>query len=188
MTAPRPFIGQGSVSPYPKREIVLRIVWSVVQATLFRWSPRPWHRLRIELLRVFGARIPEPRHTRIYPTAQVLFPWKLTLAPRAMVGPYVRIYNIAPVTIGYGANISQYSYLCTGTHDYRFWHMPLVAKPIVLEANVWVGAEVFVGPGVTLGELSVIGARAVVVSDMPPRKICVGHPCRPIKDRPPPEQ
>jgi putative colanic acid biosynthesis acetyltransferase WcaF len=179
----KPYIGQGCVTPYPTREVIWRIVWSFVQATLFRWSPRPWHRLRVELLRAFGANIPHPDKVVIFPTAQVVFPWKLTLHPRSMVGPHVRIYNLAPITLEYGANVSQHTYLCAGTHDFMRWDMPLVAKPIVIGENVWIGADVFVGPGVTIGELCVVGARSVVVRDLPPRKICVGQPCRPIKNR-----
>lgn len=64
--------------------------------------------------------------------------------------------------------------------------MPLVAQPIVIGENAWLGAEVFVGPGVTVGELCVVGARSVVVRDLPARQICVGSPCRPIKPRPDP--
>lgn len=182
----RPYIGEGCVTPYPAREVVLRLLWSCVQATLFRWSPRPWHRFRAELLRLFGAEIPAPGQVVVFPTVQVVFPWKLTLHPRSMVGPHVRVYNLAHITLGYGANISQYTHLCAGTHDFMRWDMPLVAQPIVIGENVWVATEVFVGPGVTIGELSVVGARSVVVRDLPPRKICVGQPCRPVKDRLPP--
>ena len=64
--------------------------------------------------------------------------------------------------------------------------MPLVTQPIVIGENAWLAADVFVGPGVTIGELAVVGARSVVVNDLPARKICVGQPCRPIKDRPEP--
>jgi putative colanic acid biosynthesis acetyltransferase WcaF len=101
-----------------------------------------------------------------------------------MVGPRVRLYNPAPIALGRGATVSQDCHLCSASHDYTRWSMPLTARPITLGDNVWLGADVFVGPGVTIGELSVVGARAVVVRDLPPRKICVGHPCRPIKDRP----
>lgn len=162
------------------------MLWAVVQATLFRWSPRFCHRWRVALLRCFGADIPVPGLVRIYPTASVVFPWKLRLEAGVMVGPQVRLYNLAPITLRCGANLSQHVHLCAGSHDYRRWSMPLVAKPIVVGPNVWIAAEVFVGPGVTIGELAVVGARSVVIRDLPERKVCVGHPCRPVQDRPEP--
>lgn len=180
------YIGEGCITPYPRREVLLRWLWAFVQATIFRWSPRPWHRIRVELLRLFGADIPEPDKVVFFPTAKVVFPWKLTLHARSMVGPHVHLYNLGHITLKYGANISQHTYLCAGTHDYMRWDMPLVTKPIVVGENVWIGAQVFVGPGVTIGELCVVGARSVVVRDLPERKVCVGHPCRPVKDRLPP--
>jgi putative colanic acid biosynthesis acetyltransferase WcaF len=61
--------------------------------------------------------------------------------------------------------------------------MPLVAQPIVIGRNAWLGADVFVGPGVTVGELCVVGARSVVVNDLPARQVCVGSPCRAIRER-----
>ncbi len=64
--------------------------------------------------------------------------------------------------------------------------MPLVARPIVIGENAWLGADVFVGPGVTIGELCVVGARSVVVKDLPPGTVCAGNPCRVLKARPPP--
>jgi putative colanic acid biosynthesis acetyltransferase WcaF len=66
--------------------------------------------------------------------------------------------------------------------------MPLVTAPIVIGDNAWLAADVFVGPGVTIGELSVVGARSVVVRDLPAHAVCVGQPCRPIRDRPSPQR
>lgn len=181
-----PYLGQGCTSPHPRSATLARWLWLAVEKTLFRWSPRPLHVWRAWLLRLFGADIAELRAVVVFPTVTVHFPWKLALAPRAMLGPHVRIYNLAPVRLGRGANVSQFAHLCAGTHDYRRWSMPLVAAPIVIGDNAWLGADVFVGPGVSIGELAVVGARSVVVRDLPPRQVCVGHPCRPIKARPEP--
>lgn len=183
-----PYLGQHCTSPFTTRELVLRTAWSLVQATLFRWSPRTWHGFRARLLCLFGADIPEPAQVVIFPTAIVVLPWKLSLAPRSMVGPGVVIYNLAQITLERGANISQRAHLCAGSHDYLKWSMPLVARPIRIGANAWLGADVFVGPGVSIGELAVIGARSVVVKDQPARMVCAGHPCRPLKPRPEPSE
>ena len=186
MNTPAPYLGQNCSTPYPKSEVLRRWLWLAVQSTLFRSSPRPLHGFRAWLLKLFGADIPFPSEVVIFPTAKVMFPWKLSLAPRSMVGPYVNLYNLATIRLEYGANLSQHCHLCAGTHDFTRWEMPLVTKPIVIGRNVWLGADVFVGPGVTVGELSVVGARSVVVKDLPPRMICVGQPCRPIHARPEP--
>lgn len=181
--AEAPYLGQNCVTPVSKREVLARWCWALVQATFFRWSPRPWHGLRARLLKLFGADIPLPGQVVVFPTARITYPWRLHLAARSMIGRNVTVYNLADVTLKYGANVSQNTHLCAGTHDFNQWSMPLVAKPIVIGRNTWVAADVFVGPGVTLGELCVIGARSVVLRDQPARMICAGHPCRPMKPR-----
>ena len=186
MTQEPHYLGQGCVTPYSRGEVVRRIIWSFVQATLFRWSPRPFHGFRARLLALFGADIPEPSKVVIFPTATVTFPWKLRLEPRSMVGPRVNLYNLAQVTLRWGANLSQGCHVCAGTHDYLRWDMPLVASPIEVGENAWVGADVFIGPGVAVGSLTVVGARSVVMRSLPERKVCAGNPCRPLKDRPDP--
>ncbi len=102
MTPESPYLGQGAATPYPRREVLLRWIWALVQATFFRWSPRPLHGFRARLLRLFGATIPRPGQVVVFPTARIMFPWKLTLEPRAMLGPCVNVYNLAPVTLARG--------------------------------------------------------------------------------------
>ena len=48
---------------------------------------------------------------------------------------------------------------------------------------MWIAADAFIGPGVTIGEDAVIGVRSVVLKDMPKGMVCVGHPCVPLKPR-----
>jgi putative colanic acid biosynthesis acetyltransferase WcaF len=181
-----PYLGQGCRSPYSWSEQSARLLWWLVQGTLFRWSPTWCHGWRAALLKLFGADIPVLRHVVIFPSATVHFPWKLRMEPRVMVGRRVQLYNLAPIRLRRGANLSQETVLCAGSHDYTRWAMPLLAKPIEIGENVWVAAGCFVGPGVTIGELSVVGARSVVMKDLPPRMLCAGHPCRPLKSRPDP--
>lgn len=54
--------------------------------------------------------------------------------------------------------------------------------PITIEDNVWIGANVVVLPGVTVGENSVIGAGSVVTKDIPANVVAVGNPCRVLRD------
>ena len=53
--------------------------------------------------------------------------------------------------------------------------------PVVLEENVWVGENVAIMPGVTIGRNSIIGANSVVTKDIPPYSVAVGAPARVIK-------
>ena len=55
------------------------------------------------------------------------------------------------------------------------------AKPITIGNNVWIGAQVCVLPGVTIGDNSVIGAGSVVTKDIPANSLAVGNPCRVIR-------
>ena len=60
------------------------------------------------------------------------------------------------------------------------------SQPIVLRDNVWIGFDVCVLPGVTIGEGSIVGARSVVTQDVAPYTIVAGNPARPIRELPRP--
>ncbi|MGM9424848.1 hypothetical protein [Hydrogenophaga sp. MI9] len=87
------------------------------------------------------------------------------------------------ISIGEKAIISQGAYLCAGTHDIADPHFQLKSYPIEIGAMAWVAAEAFVGPGVTIGEAAVIGARAVLFSDAKPYGVYVGNPAAWLKTR-----
>lgn len=55
------------------------------------------------------------------------------------------------------------------------------ARPISVGHNVWIGANVCVLPGVTIGDNCVIGAGSVVVKDIPANSMAAGNPCKVIK-------
>ena len=55
------------------------------------------------------------------------------------------------------------------------------AKPIKVGKNVWIGGNVCVLPGVTIGDNVVIGAGSIVTKDIPSNVVAVGNPCRVLK-------
>ena len=55
-------------------------------------------------------------------------------------------------------------------------------RPIGIGARVWLGANVTVLPGVTIGDEAVIGAGSVVTRDVPAGVVAVGNPCRVLRE------
>jgi len=55
------------------------------------------------------------------------------------------------------------------------------ALPIVIGDNCWIGADVTILPGVTIGSNTIIGAKSVVTKDIPDHVIALGNPCRVLR-------
>jgi putative colanic acid biosynthesis acetyltransferase WcaF len=107
----------------------------------------------------------------------------LVLADECGIASGAILYCQGKITVGRRAVISQGAHLVAGTHDYTKLGFPLITKPITIGDHVWIAAEAFVHPGVSIGEGSVIGARSVVTQSMPEWMICAGHPCVALKPR-----
>jgi putative colanic acid biosynthesis acetyltransferase WcaF len=153
----------------------------VVWGLLASWTPPPLHGWRRWLLRRFGANVAPT--ARIHGSARVWYPPNLTLEANALVGPGVHCYAMARIRIGENAVVSQRAHLCAGTHDVDDPHFQLRALPIEIGAGAWIASEAFVGPGVTVGEGAVLGARGVTVKDLDPWGIYAGNPARYIRPR-----
>jgi putative colanic acid biosynthesis acetyltransferase WcaF len=133
------------------------------------------------ILRLCGAKIGPG--CRIYASARIWAPWNLVCGENACIGDEAEIYNVAPIYLGKGAIVSQGSYLCAASHDFRDAKFPLIYAPIRVEAGAWVAARAIVFMGVTIGERCVIGAGSVVTKSMPAASLCGGNPCRVIGTR-----
>ena len=151
-----------------------RFVWNAVWLFLYRPSPRTFHAWRRVLLRAFGATIGPGAVP--YSGARIWAPWNLTMDARSCLSDGVDCYCVAPIRIGAHATVSQYSYLCSASHDYHDPTMPLVIAPIVIAAEAWVAAAAFIGPGVAIGEGAVVGARSTVTQDVAPWTVVAGSP------------
>src|SRR5437764_6904759 len=165
---------------YSSGVIIRWILWTFSQP-LFRFSSRPCFDWRRFLFRCFVAKI--GRSVHVYPTATIYFPWNLEAGDESAVGEHALIYNLGRVTLGARVTISHGAHLCAGTHDHTKADFPLLRPPIMIGSDAWICADAFVGPGVTIGEGAVMGARAVAMKDVSPRSIVVGNPAHESKKR-----
>lgn len=169
------------VSAWTTRQKLGRLLWATVQGTIFRFSFHNWYGWRAAILRRFGAKV--GRNLRIRRSARIEIPWNLCIGNDVQVGDFAILYALGPITIGDRAMVSQYAHLCAGSHDYRSPGYPLLRPPITIGTDCWIAADAFVGPGVTVGDRSVVGARASVFSDVPADVIVGGNPAKVLKPR-----
>jgi putative colanic acid biosynthesis acetyltransferase WcaF len=152
-----------------------------VWAVFARWTPPQWHAWRRAILRLFGAAIAPT--AGVYPSARIWSPANLVMDEEAFIGPHVIIYSITTITLGRRALISQGAHICAGTHDIDDPKFQVRAYPIQIGERAWVATEAFVGPGVTVGEGAVLGARACTFIDLKPWTVYTGNPARPVQQR-----
>jgi putative colanic acid biosynthesis acetyltransferase WcaF len=105
------------------------------------------------------------------------------MGDHACLSESVDCYCVDRIRIGAHSTVSQYSFLCSASHDYRRASFPLVTAPITIGERVWITADVFVGPGVTIGDGAVVTARSSVFEDIPPWMVASGNPAVPVKSR-----
>jgi putative colanic acid biosynthesis acetyltransferase WcaF len=133
-----------------------RFLWSIVQATLFRFSPQRAFAWRRFLLRLFGSKLQSTSY--IYPSTVIRDPLLLEVGQHSAIGPGVEVYSVDRIILGDHCTVSMQAFLCTGSHDITHPQMELTHAPIILENGVWVCARAFIGPGVRIGEGAVVGA------------------------------
>ncbi len=165
---------------YSSAELTRRVLWTLAQP-LFRFSPRPCFGWRRFLLRCFGAKVGHSVH--VYPTATIYFPWNLEAGDETAIGERALIYNLGRVTLGARVTVSHGAHVCAGTHDHTKPDFPLLRPPIIVGPEAWICADAFVGPGVTIGEGAIVGARAVAMKDVRPWTIVIGNPARETQRR-----
>jgi putative colanic acid biosynthesis acetyltransferase WcaF len=165
---------------YPFRIQFMRVMWAFGKI-IFRLIPRPCYAPRRTILRAFGAKV--GRHVNIANSAQIYFPWNLEVGDWSSIGDRAIVYNLGKVVIGDKATVSQGAHLCAGTHDFSDPATPLLTPSILIGGQAWICADAFVGPGISIGEGAVVGARAVAVKDVEPWAVVAGNPAHFIKQR-----
>ena len=107
-----------------------------------------------------------------------------------IIGDHTRIglHNtiIGPVRIGNHVNFAQGITITALNHNFedsekRIDEQGISTCQVVIEDDIWIGANAVVLPGVTIGHHSVVAAGAVVTKDVPPHSLVVGVPAKVIK-------
>jgi acetyltransferase-like isoleucine patch superfamily enzyme len=112
----------------------------------------------------------------------------IEIGENVYVGPNSVLFGAAGIEIGDGALISPGVVITSHQHtladkDQEIRLQPLDFGRVVIERNVWVGANATVLPGLRLGEGSVVGAGAVVTHDVAPNTVALGVPARVSRER-----
>jgi putative colanic acid biosynthesis acetyltransferase WcaF len=170
-----------AANPHSVSNKIVRTLWKLCYLTLYRPSPRNAHKFRVLLLRLFGATVAWSAHP--YPKCKIWLPRHLTMGAHSCLADDVDCYNVAPIILEPLATVSQYSYLCSATHDINDPDFPLFSRPIVIRSQAWVAARSYIGPGICVSEGAVVGANACVYKDVPPWTVVGGNPARAISRR-----
>jgi putative colanic acid biosynthesis acetyltransferase WcaF len=160
----------------PGRSGLLRALWYFFGCPLVRSYWIPFSPIKVQLLRLFGARIGS--NVTVKPGVLVKYPWHLVVGDDCWLGEGCWIDNLTTVRLGNNVCISQGAYLCTGNHDWSDPHFGLMVSPIQLNDGSWAGAKSLLGPGTVLGLCAVVGAGSVITGIVPDYEIYAGNPAK----------
>lgn len=122
---------------------------------------------------------------RSYPIQR--FEPRLTIGDRVTSTAALTLAAMHTITIENDVMLAGNVLISDGSHGfehvddpYKYQPMCRIA-PVTIKRGCWLGQNVVVMPGVTIGEMSIIGANSVVTSNIPARSIAIGAPARVVK-------
>ena len=156
-----------------KRAIIVRGIMKLLPETSF-------FALKRNLWRWAGVKI--GMNVRICSSAFILGTGELEIGDDTWIGHQVFIETGSNIKIGACVDIAPRVYIGTGSHEIDSIGQHSAGNgtslPIVIEDGVWLGANVTILPGVTIGKKAVIGAGSVVTRNIEPFVLAVGVPAR----------
>ncbi len=114
---------------------------------------------------------------------------KVEIGEYTQINPFTVIYGGSGVIIGNNVMIAPHCMIAAGNHDFKQTELPvrfagnITKGPIVIEDNVWIGANCTITDGVRIGRDAVVAANSVVTKDIAPYDIAGGVPARVIGSR-----
>ncbi len=125
----------------------------------------------------------------VYPGAIILNPKKIECGDNVNIGFYNYIQAGGGISFGHNVLTGPYAKIWSQSHNYRDPSTPIseqgnTFKPVIIGDDVWIGANVFIMPGVVLGNRCVISASSVVgQKEYAEGTILAGYPARKIGER-----
>jgi len=167
-------------SSYNPGSFLRRSLWYIINV-FFCKSSQPSSKIRILLLRLFGAKI--GKGVIIKPSVNIKYPWKLDVGDFVWIGEGVWIDNLDAVTIDKNVCISQGAMLFCGNHNYKKSTFDLQTAPIRINEGVWVGAKSVICPGVICESHSLLTVGSVATKSLDAYSIYKGNPAVKTRDR-----
>lgn len=124
----------------------------------------------------------------IYPNVYLIFCHEMSVGERVAINTGTYIDARGGVSLGNGVMIGPNCVLSTCDHGFERTDIPMYQQPIsygkiTIADDVWLGANVVVRRGVTIGEGSIVAAGCVVTKDVPPYTVFGGIPGKVISER-----
>ena len=141
--------------------------------------------LRRTLYRMLGADI--ERQVVVHYKTEIRAPYRLSIGQGSIIGDNAILDARNGLRIGRNVNLSSNVSIYTEQHDYRnpqFLYDDKRSKTVTIGDRVWIGSNVTVLPGVTIGEGAVCCAGCVVTKDVAPYDVVAGIPARKVSTRP----
>lgn len=146
-----------------------------------------------KLIKKIKAKIAYKRWCRLHPRVVLCQPYTIThienliLGENIYIGPEAWFVLRGKCHIGNGTIFGPRCKIHTSNHNYEGGMLPYDhiynVKGVTIGENVWIGADVAIMPGVTIGEGAVIAACSCVTKDVPPLAVVGGNPAKVIKYR-----
>lgn len=114
--------------------------------------------------------------------------YNIDIADNVFIGRGTIIDANRSIRIGENTFIAPYCHITDSSHSFADSNLPIRLqgceyKPIVIGADVWIGAHVVILAGITIGNGCVVGANSTVTKNVPPGAVIAGSPARIIKYR-----
>ncbi len=175
----------GTKADMQKISWILRLVhealflyWNLIIINeVIQWIPS--HNVRLFFYRRMGMKI--GKSSRIFRKCELRQLDKIIIGEHCIIGSNCRLDGRGALTIGNNVDISSYTILECGSHDFVTFKPHF--EPIIIKDDVWICTRAMILQGVTVGEGAIVAAGSVVTKDVPPFAIVGGVPAKVIGKR-----